>query len=113
MIYTVKNLELPAQKVDARSLKANFCHLRGLPIPSLDNVIPKILIGLDQAKFLLGRQVHEGKNDGPIGCKTRLRWIVYGKANAVSILPDNADKATKIQLLSHEVKVSSQTKITK
>ncbi|XP_055846083.1 uncharacterized protein LOC129912027 [Episyrphus balteatus] len=79
-VYTVKGLELPVQSIDTSKLKEKYPHLRGLPLTDLVDAKPKILVGLDQAKFLLGHGQRHGKDDEPCALKTLLGWIVYGKS---------------------------------
>ncbi|XP_055910446.1 uncharacterized protein LOC129944807 [Eupeodes corollae] len=77
-IYSVKNLELPHQSVDVAALKQKFLHLRDLPLPNLNDARPKILLGLDQAKLLVGSRQRSGKDDEPHAMKTLLGWTVFG-----------------------------------
>ncbi|XP_055910847.1 uncharacterized protein LOC129945212 [Eupeodes corollae] len=77
-VFTVKDLDLPCQSIDVNYLKSKYPHLRGLPLGDLVDAKPKILIGLDQAKFLLGQRQRHGNDQEPCALKTRLGWIVFG-----------------------------------
>lgn len=79
-VYTVKNLELPEQTINFAELKNLYPHLRGLPLSDLVNTKPKLLVGLDQAKFLLGHSQRHGKDEEPCAVKALLGWIVFGKS---------------------------------
>ncbi|XP_055910058.1 uncharacterized protein LOC129944558 [Eupeodes corollae] len=79
-VYTIKDLGLASQSIDVTSLQSKYPHLRGLPLSDLVNARPKILLGLDQAKFLLGHGQRHGKDEEPHALKTLLGWIVYGKS---------------------------------
>lgn len=43
---------------------------------------PKILLGLDQAKLLVGRSQRSGRDEEPHAIKTLLGWTVFGKTNS-------------------------------
>jgi hypothetical protein len=45
----------------------------------LENVNPKILIGLEHATLLGGNHVHEGRENEPLASETKLGWVVYGR----------------------------------
>ncbi|XP_055902932.1 uncharacterized protein LOC129939084 [Eupeodes corollae] len=79
-VYTVKGLELPMQSTNTAQLKEQYPHLRGLPLSDLIEAKPKILVGLDHAKFLLGHGQRHGNDEEPCALKTLLGWIVYGKS---------------------------------
>lgn len=102
-VYAVKNLDLPVQNTDAEALKKRFAHLRGLPIPSLKNAKPKLLIGLKHSKLLTSRKSFEGKDDEPIACKTRLGWIVFGTTTPSfgTVSPDHL-RSSEVRLSLHD-----------
>lgn len=56
-VQTIKNLNLPRQSLDARSLQNRFEHLKQLPIIGYGKMQPMILIGLSHAKLCLGKEV--------------------------------------------------------
>lgn len=78
-VYSVKDLELPEQTVDPREMKKRYPHLKRIPIPAMTNAKPMILIGLDQASFLIGGRKSQGADDQPKAIETRLGWTVFGK----------------------------------
>ncbi|XP_062711745.1 uncharacterized protein LOC134289626 [Aedes albopictus] len=53
-------------------------HLKGIPITSYQNAVPKILIGVDNLRLALPLKVREGDGLAPVAVKTRLGWCVYG-----------------------------------
>ncbi|XP_055850357.1 uncharacterized protein LOC129914930 [Episyrphus balteatus] len=102
-VYTIKNLGLASQSIDVTHLKSLYPHLRGLPLVDLVDARPKILLGLDQAKFLLGRGQRHGKDDEPHALKTLLGWIVYGRS-APSMALSCLEPASKpsMRVMFHE-----------
>ncbi|XP_055836519.1 uncharacterized protein LOC129905140 [Episyrphus balteatus] len=102
-VYTIKNLGLASQSIDVTHLKSLYPHLRGLPLVDLVDARPKILLGLDQAKFLLGRSQRHGKDDEPHALKTLLGWIVYGRS-APSMALSCLEPASKpsMRVMFHE-----------
>jgi hypothetical protein len=78
-VYAIDELGLPNVTQDAAELQKEFVHLRGLKIPTFENVKPGILIGLEHAKFLNGPQAKTKNEDGPLAMKTKLGWVVYGR----------------------------------
>jgi len=79
-VYSIANLDLPEQTVNANELKERYKHLRGLPLKSFMKAKPKILIGLEHSKFLCCENSHQGNENEPIASKTELGWIVFGKS---------------------------------
>ncbi|XP_055633369.1 uncharacterized protein LOC129773748 [Toxorhynchites rutilus septentrionalis] len=77
-VYTVKDLKLPSQSLSAGKLSAKYAHLKGLPIESYNNVQPKLLIGVSNARVMQALDSREGMLDEPVAVKTRLGWTVYG-----------------------------------
>lgn len=78
-VYAVDDMLLPVQNQDGKALSERYKHLRNLNLPSFNDGKPRVLIGLDQAKFLTGETTVEGTGDHePIATKTRLGWVVYG-----------------------------------
>ncbi|XP_055847134.1 uncharacterized protein LOC129912762 [Episyrphus balteatus] len=102
-VYTIKHLGLASQSTDVEALQKAFPHLRGLPLSSLVNAEPKILLGLDQAKFLIGHGQRYGKDEEPHALKTLLGWIVYGKS-APSMQVSSVHQTAKptMQLMFHD-----------
>ncbi|XP_062538350.1 uncharacterized protein LOC134206636 [Armigeres subalbatus] len=77
-VYTVKKLMLPSQSLPVSELSDRYMHLKGLPIDTYNNVRPKILIGVSNARIIHALDGREGKLDEPVAVKTRLGWTVYG-----------------------------------
>ncbi|XP_055612959.1 uncharacterized protein LOC129759515 [Uranotaenia lowii] len=75
---TVKELALTPQTLDFGTLSASFRHLRGLPIASYRNAIPRVLIGVNNLHLTVPLRTKEGQPQDPIATKTRLGWCVYG-----------------------------------
>lgn len=79
-VYCVQDLDLPSQTVNPIELGERYSHLRRVPIPTMKDAKPMMLIGLDQASFLLGTRNRRGNDDQPTAIKTRLGWTVFGRA---------------------------------
>ncbi|XP_055614645.1 uncharacterized protein LOC129760976 [Uranotaenia lowii] len=77
---TVKELSLPKQTVDSKALSSSFAHLRGLPITSYQEAVPRVLIGINNLRLTVPLSVKEGRPQEPIATKTRLGWCIYGGA---------------------------------
>ncbi|XP_062538388.1 uncharacterized protein LOC134206676 [Armigeres subalbatus] len=75
---TVDNLGLPAQSFQVEEAVEQHRHLKGIPISSYQNAVPKILIGVDNLRLALPLKVREGGGTAPVAVKTRLGWCVYG-----------------------------------
>lgn len=88
-VSTVKNLALPLQTVNTKELYAKYKHLRGIPLDDMNNIRPKVLIGLQHAKFLVAKRTRCGNDEDPVAIKTELGWIVFGRSapsiNVVSL----------------------------
>lgn len=75
---TVNSLELPIQTVSETMFESNN-QIRNLPIEWYSNVKPRVLIGLDNAKLTVTRNVRVGDDgDNILAGLTKLGWIVYG-----------------------------------
>ncbi|XP_062706457.1 uncharacterized protein LOC134287734 [Aedes albopictus] len=75
---TVTNLGLPGQSFQVDETAQQHRHLKGIPITSYQNAVPKILIGVDNLRLALPLKVREGDGTAPVAVKTRLGWCVYG-----------------------------------
>ncbi|XP_058827460.1 uncharacterized protein LOC131687395 [Topomyia yanbarensis] len=75
---TVKSLGLPRQTLCYKDLVERYPYLAGLPIPDYKDVVPKILIGNDNAHLSVTLKRRERLLDEPIGTKTRLGWSIHG-----------------------------------
>lgn len=84
-VYCVPNLDLAPSSQDGDDLSSRYRHLRGLPLPTFQNVKPGLLIGLEHATLLGGRSVIEGKEDEPLASNTKLGWIVYGRHSIADV----------------------------
>ncbi|XP_055605883.1 uncharacterized protein LOC129754049 [Uranotaenia lowii] len=78
-IRTVKQLKLPSQSFDYLKMQKKYSHLKGLPLESYFDAVPKIIIGIDHVHLLTTLRVREGHSGDPVGTKTRLGWSVFGK----------------------------------
>ncbi|XP_062538728.1 uncharacterized protein LOC134207003 [Armigeres subalbatus] len=87
-VHTVDNLNLPRQSIHFEELTSRFAHLRGLPVKSYIDGVPGILIGLDNTKVKIPLKHREGNANEPVAAKTRLGWVVFGRAGLTDrVLP--------------------------
>ena len=78
-VRTVRDLDLPRQTLNMKSLEERYRHLQGIPISSYDDVQPRILIGANNCHPAVARSVKDGEHSAqPIAVKCRLGWSVYG-----------------------------------
>lgn len=82
-VYTVNDLNLPTQTFDVEQMKLQYPHLRGADIENLYNVVPQILIGVDQPKLMVPLAIKEDKDVDVVAVKTRIGWVAYGVRNAL------------------------------
>ncbi|XP_062712096.1 uncharacterized protein LOC134289727 [Aedes albopictus] len=79
-VRTVSKLELPRQSLCYADLSASYPYLEGLPIEDYMNVLPRILIGNDNAHVTSTLKIRDGRPGEPIAAKSRLGWTVYGSS---------------------------------
>ncbi|XP_062538477.1 uncharacterized protein LOC134206767 [Armigeres subalbatus] len=84
-VHTVSTLDLPRQTLDFDELQSKFRHLKGLPVSSYKDAIPRILIGLDNTKLKTTLKLRESGGDEPVAARTRLGWTVFGKSGGTEI----------------------------
>uniref|UniRef100_A0A182NGE3 Peptidase aspartic putative domain-containing protein n=1 Tax=Anopheles dirus TaxID=7168 RepID=A0A182NGE3_9DIPT len=77
-VHTVSNLALPAQSMNTQQLEAAYPHLKGLPVASYIDAVPRLLIGVDNCRLGKSLKCAEGRINEPLASKTRLGWMVYG-----------------------------------
>lgn len=77
-VRSVSKLDLPRQTLLFSELTDKYKHLRGLPVKSYENIIPRIIIGLDNRNAAMPLKAKEGGADEPAALKTRLGWTIYG-----------------------------------
>uniref|UniRef100_A0A182PWJ1 DUF5641 domain-containing protein n=1 Tax=Anopheles epiroticus TaxID=199890 RepID=A0A182PWJ1_9DIPT len=77
-VHTVQSLALPKQSLSAEKLQRAFEHFRGLKLNSYTDIVPRVLIGIDNCQLGNPLTYREGKSHEPVAAKTRLGRIVYG-----------------------------------
>ncbi|XP_055603838.1 uncharacterized protein LOC129752068 [Uranotaenia lowii] len=75
---TVSNLGLATQSLDYVSLVRDYPHLKGLPIDSYTDAMPRILIGVNNLHMTVPLRVKQGRAHEPMAAKTKLGWCIYG-----------------------------------
>ncbi|XP_063048733.1 uncharacterized protein LOC134442605 [Engraulis encrasicolus] len=82
--FTSPELGLSPHSHPVEALKKTYRHLRGLPLNSLTQVQPLLLIGSDYPDLLMPIQpVHVGPPGCPVALQTRLGWTLQGPAKAM------------------------------
>ncbi|XP_053699046.1 uncharacterized protein LOC128746016 [Sabethes cyaneus] len=77
-VYTMSYLQIRPQTLVLSEMQKKYPHLAGIPLEAYQDISPRILIGLDNAKLGYVIKSREGKQNEPIAVKTRLGWMVYG-----------------------------------
>lgn len=118
---TVRNLKLPKGSQDIEALMSTCPQLKGLPLPTFENVTPKILIGVDNSYLLSYENVVERDRNSPVAVKTKLGWCLFGKSRQEESPATGSDhdgknkapKATKltpVQQLTAEIALQEASK---
>ncbi|XP_062704316.1 uncharacterized protein LOC134286681 [Aedes albopictus] len=76
---TVGQLKLPNQTVDYEELCLGHPYLRKLPLSSYTSAVPRLIIGVDNAKLISTLKSRESRNGELVAVKTRLGWSLFGK----------------------------------
>ena len=79
-VHSIPNLELPTQSISTKKCKWDWDQVRDVDIPTYENVKPSLLIGQDNGRLIVSRQVIDGKGNGPILSRTLLGWVIHGNA---------------------------------
>jgi hypothetical protein len=108
-VYIVESLNLPKRSQDGEELCKKFKHLKGLKLPSFHDVTPRMIIGADQAKFIIGFKTRAGNDNEPIALKTRFGWAIMGaNVQEDSILSMSTFHSPSVTLSYHEATVGDK-----
>ncbi|XP_067308995.1 uncharacterized protein [Pseudorasbora parva] len=78
-VFTAPLLTLTEQTYPIKRLQRCYYHLRGIPLPSFDNVQPLLLIGSDYPNLITGKEpIRLGPAGGPAAVRTQLGWVLQG-----------------------------------
>ncbi|XP_062533405.1 uncharacterized protein LOC134202420 [Armigeres subalbatus] len=77
-VQTVKELSLPIQTLLYKQMSERYTHLKGLPVRSYSEAVPKLLIGINNLNLMVPLKTREGRRHEPVAVKTRLGWCIYG-----------------------------------
>ncbi|KAI2646144.1 ORF V: Enzymatic polyprotein [Labeo rohita] len=82
--FTAARLNLSRQSYPVEQLRRKYRHLRGLPIRSLTDVQPLLLIGSDQPHLITPTEpVRWGGPGAPVAVRTRLGWTLQGPVSSM------------------------------
>lgn len=77
-VYTVKNLNLLPETMDVDKIKSQFSHLKNIPLSGYRDVIPSMIIGVNNPNLISSIRTREGAWQQPVAVKTRLGWTIFG-----------------------------------
>lgn len=90
-VRTVKSLDLPSQTIHMDDTIKKNEKFRKLPIESMIDARPKMIIGLEHYKLALPLSVVEGEGNELTAIKSRLGWYLYGR-DEVTVSNENEHK---------------------
>ena len=76
--YTVNQLNVSDNKINISNLKRQFPHLRSINFPTSRNSEIALLIGTNNADFLIHKDFRVGKEGEPLTVETLLGWTIMG-----------------------------------
>ncbi|OXA51087.1 Gag-Pol polyprotein [Folsomia candida] len=76
-VRTVPKLDLPSQSLTKETLK-RFSHIEGTPILTYQNVVPTILVGMDNFELHLPEEMKIGRVGEPAAIRTAMGWALVG-----------------------------------
>ncbi|XP_036346995.1 uncharacterized protein LOC118756332 isoform X1 [Rhagoletis pomonella] len=82
-ICTIRNLDLPEQSFR----KADYSHLKILPLEDYHQVKPSLLLGLDNTYLSVPSTTVQAGSGNPVAINTKLGWIAYGSTRAQTTTP--------------------------
>ncbi|XP_044316206.1 uncharacterized protein LOC123037801 [Drosophila rhopaloa] len=85
-VYSVSSLSLPMQTLGRRDVQGVHKDAR-LPMKPYTNVVPKLLIGLDNGHLGLPLRTRRFAREGPYAAATELGWVVFGPVSGQSTTP--------------------------
>lgn len=83
-LCTVKNLNLSSQSLNVLEMVNRFPYLKDVPLTSYKDVLPRVLIGLNNSHISVPLRVKEGCINEPIAIKTPIGWTVSGITTTTS-----------------------------
>ncbi|XP_073824972.1 uncharacterized protein isoform X1 [Musca autumnalis] len=83
-VYAVSNLNLPMQSLNQKEIEAAFKNNQNPAVKPYSNIVPKLLIGLDNAFLGLPTITNFKDLSGPFACNTELGWVVFGPCKSIS-----------------------------
>ena len=100
--FVVDTLNVQPNSFRISSLKNNYPYLRDVSYLTLNSSNVDLLIGTNNADFLLQRHFRQGEINEPLAIKTCLGWILMG-------VYSNSSNREKAKSCNHITKVSNES----
>ena len=75
--YAIDNLDLPSQKLEIENVN-RYHHLQDLEINPLGGEVPRILLGQDNWRLIVSREIREDASCEIAASRTLLGWVIHG-----------------------------------
>lgn len=75
-VQTMDDLALPLYTLTGATIAAEG--FADLPLQCAGKIVPQLLLGLDQAKLIVSKEMRLGKNRQLVAARTQLGWVVMG-----------------------------------
>ncbi|UYV72195.1 hypothetical protein LAZ67_9002145 [Cordylochernes scorpioides] len=75
---TVSSLKMRPYSISIEKIRHKWPHLNKVKARDLKNVVPELIIGINNLRLILHRELALGPPDAPIGWRTPLGWTVGG-----------------------------------
>ncbi|XP_075150728.1 uncharacterized protein LOC142224831 [Haematobia irritans] len=82
-VYTVRNMNLSPETMFVRDIKNAYPHLKDVPLQDFSNVIPSMIIGVNNPNLISSLKTIEGDWHQPVATKTRLGWTIFGGGSKI------------------------------
>ncbi|UYV84339.1 hypothetical protein LAZ67_X001892 [Cordylochernes scorpioides] len=74
----VSSLKMRPYSISIKKMRHKWPHLNKVKAQDLKNVVPELIIGINNLRLILPRELALGPPDAPIGWRTLLGWTVGG-----------------------------------
>lgn len=70
--------------MDVDKIKNKYYYLKDIPLDGYNNVVPSMIIGVNNPNLISSLKVREGSWHQPVATKTRLGWTLFGVGSKAS-----------------------------